>query len=231
MENWCEKYPEFSAYLNFCAYSPLEIGLVLVGTIFWALAYGIIILESGKKQFVEMPAAAAAANIAWEFVWGFLFVTDLGLVFVWGLRIWFFLDIFIVYRLFKYGFKQVNTPFLVQNFKFLLAISILAWGILFYFFIQEGYDTSMGATSAYIITPPMSFLYLVLFSFVHNAKLFSYQTAWYKMIGSGFMLIFVFLHYPKLHFLQTLALISLWLDVWYIYIFHKQKDKKCSNNS
>jgi hypothetical protein len=26
-----------------------------------------------KRQTVEIPAAAVAANVAWEFVWGFIF--------------------------------------------------------------------------------------------------------------------------------------------------------------
>jgi hypothetical protein len=226
MGNWCEKYPEIVPYLNLCAYSPLELALIFAGTIFWVLAYGIIIRDSFKTKFVEMPAGAAAANIAWEFVWGFLFTTDLGLVFVWGLRIWFFFDLLIVYNLFRYGSKQTDTPIFVKYFKPVFGAGILAWAVLFYFFIKNGYDTPMGATSAYMITPPMSFWYILLFSWINQSKLFSYPVAWYKMLGSAFMLVYVFLHYPALGFLLALAVISLLLDIWYIFIFYQKRLEK-----
>jgi hypothetical protein len=53
-------------WLNTCNYTALQLGLVLVGTIFWNIAYYIIIRDGFKYQFVEMPFLAGASNL-WIF--------------------------------------------------------------------------------------------------------------------------------------------------------------------
>lgn len=214
--NLCEKYPELIKYINLCDYSLLEISLILIGTIFWNIVYVIIIKNGLKNKYVEMPVPAAASNLAWEFAWGFLFVTDMGLVFVWGLRIWFFLDLFIFYCILKYGAKQLSTPIIIKYFKPVEIISAIVWTLAFYFFIKEGYDTSMGATSAYIITIIMAFLYLYFFLSSGHQDKYSFTAAWSKMIGNTLMTVFVFMHYPEMYMLQFFTFIVLILNVLYV---------------
>ena len=213
----CQQYPELVKYVNLCDYSITEIALILIGTIFWNIVYVIIIRNGFKNKFIEMPVPAAASNLAWEFVWGFLFVTDLGLVFVWGLRIWFFLDLFIFWIVLKNGSKQLSTPFFIRYFKPIEILSVIAWGLTFYFFIKGGYDTSMGATSAYIITVIMASLYFIFYmSSGKHAREYSFTAAWCKGLGNLLMTVFVFMHYPTMYFLQLLSVIVFIFNILYV---------------
>ena len=187
----CEHYPGLVKYINFCDYSILDIGLIAVGTIFWIVVYIIIIRNSFKRQFVEMPIMAGLANIAWEFNWSFLVTTDLGSVFVWGLRAWFILDVVIFVQLLRYGGKQFLALPLVQGHRWMSALSLPCWVLAFYWFYQEGFDTPMGATSAILITVLMAGLYITLNLTRRTTRELSYTVAWCKAFGNLFMVIFL----------------------------------------
>lgn len=217
----CTEYPNLSRYINFCDYSVVDISLILIGTIFWNIVYYVIIRNAFRNKYAEMPVPAAASNLAWEFAWGFLFTTDMGLVFVWGLRIWFFMDLFIFYTVMKYGVKQLSIPQLIKQFKPIEVLSVLFWTGGFYFFIKEGYDTSMGATSAYIITIIMATLYITFYLSSTYKEYYSFTVSWCKMVGNTLMSIFVFLHYPNLHFLQLMTIVVFMLNAIYVYVVWK----------
>lgn len=214
----CQQYPDLIQYINLCDYSLTEISLILIGTIFWNVVYVIIIRNGFKHKFIEMPVPAAASNLAWEFVWGFLFVTDLGSVFVWGLRIWFFLDLFIFWIVLKYGQKQLSTPLLIKYFRPVEIASVILWSFAFYFMIKEGYDTTMGATSAYMITIIMATLYCIFYLTSSYANYYSFTAAWCKMVGNTLMTIFVFIHYSDMNFLKFMTIVVLILNVIYVYL-------------
>jgi signal transduction histidine kinase len=174
-----------------------------------------------------MPAPAGASNLAWEFVWGFMITTNLGLVFVWGLRIWFFLDLFIFYTILRYGKKQMSTPLFKNKFIWWEVAATLLWVPAFYLFFQEGYDTAMGATSAYMITVIMAFLYVMFYaSSGKNQVYYSARAAWCKGIGNTLMSIFVFLHYPEMKFLQLLCVVVFLLNAGYIVLISRQRLKE-----
>lgn len=219
----CQQYPNFNHIINFCDYTVTELLLVFIGTIFWVIVYGIIIRKAIKDKFIEMPVPAAASNLAWEFTWGFLVTTDLGLLFVWGLRVWFFMDLMIFYLILKYGHKQLTTPLIIKHFRFIEVVSALLWVFAFYFFVKEGYDTTMGATSAYIITVIMATLYTLFYLSSTNRKDYSFTAAWCKMLGNLLMSIFVFLHYPDMHFLQLLTIVVFIFNVYYVLLFKTAK--------
>jgi hypothetical protein len=190
--------------------------LIFLGTLFWIVAYFIIIRNAFRNKYVEMPAVAGAANIAWEFSWGFLLHTDLGLVFVWGLRAWFLMDVLILYSLLKWGARQYSQPVFVRNFRLITVLQVLVWIPAFVFFYREGYDTSMGATSAYVICVPMAVLYVTSFVSSHCKSLYSGWVAWLKWLGNTFMGAYVFMHYPDMHFLQLMAVVVFVFNIWYI---------------
>jgi hypothetical protein len=215
-------------WLNTCDYTPLELGLVLAGTIFWVIAYYIIIRDGFKYQFVEMPFLAGASNFAWEFVWGFMLVTDMGKLFVWGLRIWFFMDILIFYLLLKYGYKQLRNQALKRYFHPLEITVCLLWIPIFYYMSKEGYDTSMGAISAYMITVVMASLFINLRLSNPPEGIFSPYTGWMRLIGNTSMSVFVFLKYPQIHYLQLLCLAVFLLNIVYV-ILQKNADKILKN--
>jgi hypothetical protein len=215
-------------WLNTCDYTPLQLGLVLAGTIFWVIAYFFIIKDGVKYKFVEMPYLAGAANFANEFAWTFLLVTDLGLLFVWGLRIWFFMDIFIFYLLLKYGDKQIRNETIRKFFKPLVIIVFLWWIPVFYFMYHEGYDTSIGAFGAYIITVMMASLYINLRIINPPGAVFSPYTGWLRLFGNTCMSIFVFSKYPDIYYLKMLCIAVFILNLSYV-ILQKNVDKILKN--
>lgn len=211
-------------WINFCDYTKLEIGFVLVGTIFWNIAYFLIIRNAIKYKYVEMPYLAGASNFAWEFVWGFMLVTDMGKLFVWGLRIWFFLDIFIFYLILKYGDKQITNPLVKKAFRPLEIGICLYWIPVFYFMYQNGYDTSMGAISAYMITVVMASLFIYDFLQHPPGSYFSPWTGLMRFLGNTCMTVFVFMKYPENRFLQLLAIAVFILNVAYVILQTKHRE-------
>jgi len=215
--------PEVLKWIRFDLYSMADIVLILLGTILWNIAYYIIIRNGFRNKFVEMPVAAGASNIAWEFVWGFMFKTNMGLLFVWGLRIWFFMDVLIFIALMQYGRKQLRNQVIANAYSWIEPALVIAWGFIFWAFINEGYDTAMGATSAYIITIIMAWVYIATF-LNNDPKYFSIHVAWTKGLGNFLMTIFVFNHYAEgMWFLKFMAIVVTLLDLVYFIMVYRAK--------
>lgn len=209
--------------LNLKDYTPLEQILFAGGCYVWVVVYAIYIKNIHQKKCIGMPVFAAAGNVAWEFVWGWIPPsTDMGPLLVWAYRIWFIFDLYIFYGVVRYGADQVMTPALKKNFRPLIIITALGWGVLFYFFKKEGFDTPIGANSAYMAQMFISVLYVMLI--LRHPKLvwFSAPVAWLKMIGTGTNTIFMLIHYDS-HFLHALAVMSLIIDNVYIYLFYRAR--------
>ena len=149
-------------WLNTAKYSGPMLLLFGVGCFFWVVAYVGTLLTIRSRRYVEIPAAAVVANIAWEFVWGFVFQTDMGMLFQWGYRIWFFLDVFITWSLFRYGPQQIVNATLRRWFAPAAAFGIAAWTAMLYFFVKQNFDLPYGGTSGYILNVMMSALYIIL---------------------------------------------------------------------
>ncbi|MFD1141815.1 hypothetical protein ACFQ4C_11880 [Larkinella insperata] len=208
-------------WINTCDYTPLELSLILMGTLFWNLAYVFIIRNGIRYRYVEMPCLAGSANFAWEFAWSFLLITDMGALFSWGLRGWFFLDIVIFALLLRFGNKQLTSP-IIRPYQPLIEWTVfLFWIPVFYYFYQEGYDTSMGATSAYVITVVMEAMFIYHFVKHPPGSYFEPAVGWCRLFGNGAMSIFVGIKYPSMHFLQLLAVAVFVLDLIYVILQHR----------
>ena len=201
-------------------YSTVELILFGVGCYMWVVVYILYIKEIRRGQCIGMPVFAACSNFAWEIVWGVIPPsTDMGPLLVWAYRAWFFLDLYIIAGVYRYGTAQISTPGVAKYFKPLLVATVAGMTVLYYFFKSGGYDTPIGATSAYIAQMFISVLYLVLL--LRHQKLVwqSLPISWLRMIGTGLNTVFLFLHYPQLHFLLSLGVMSLIIDNVYIYLF------------
>jgi len=191
-----------------------------VGCFGWVVAYVAIVRNALRNQFLEIPAGAVVANIAWEFVWGFLYPNELGRFFSWGYRIWFFFDLGIVYMLFRFGARQVELPELKAVFRPACAFGIAAWAVGIYFFVGEGYDTGYGAISGYILNTMMSALYVVIILRHGQLYDFSLVVAWSKMLGTALLTVFNFIVQPHNPYLLLLCMLTLALDLLYIGLFY-----------
>lgn len=208
-------------WINTADYSPPLLLLFGLGCFGWVIAYYGVFRTIREKKYVQIPAAAVVANIAWEFVWGFFFINNLGRLFSWGYRIWFLMDVYITYCLFKYCNKQVENPILKKYARPLLVLGIVSWSFFIYFFVSQGYDTGYGAITGYILNVMMSAFYITLL-LRQDVRNFSYLVAWSKMLGTALLSVFNIIIKGDDHFLVSLCVITFILDVLYIALFHRR---------
>ena len=209
-------------WLNTVDFTPLQLGLFAVGCLGWVVAYVQVIVMLHRRKFVEIPAGAVAANIAWEFVWGFLYGSNMGRLFTWGYALWCLQDVYITWNVFKYGAKQVSNPHLRSWFKPALAFGIVAWGVGIYCFVGDGNDTGYGAISGYILNVMMSALYIQLL-LQHDVDDFSELVAWSKMLGTALLSVFNVMVKGDDLFLMSLCAITLLLDIAYIALYYQRR--------
>jgi hypothetical protein len=180
------------ALINTAKYSALQIALFSVGGAFCVVCYAAVLRGIAKHHVVEIPAAAVASNMAWEITWALLYRTDLGVVFVWGYRTWLLLDVFIFGYLFLHGEQHVRNPVLRRYFRPGLVAGTACWVGLFYFFVQQGYDTSTGLVTGYVATMIMSALYLVMELVNLKQGQVSTLAAWMRLLSNGLVSVFCF---------------------------------------
>jgi len=204
------------------AYTNLQLTLFAVGCFAWVIAYYYVARAIRRRQFVEIPWGAVVANIAWEFVWGFIYGSDMGFLFTLGYALWCIQDVFIVYSLFKYGRKQLVNDGFAKYFSQAAAFWIVAWAVMIYFFVAGHYDTGYGANSGYILNVMMSALYIELI-LRHDPQDFSAVVAWSKGVGTALLSVFNFMVKPDMPFLLTLCVVTLLLDITYVVLFYVRR--------
>lgn len=211
-------------WINTASYSPFELILFAIGCVMWVVVYFLYAKHIAKHMMIGMPVFAAASNFGWEFVWGFLRpYTDMGLLFLWGYRLWFFFDLYIFYGVYRYGAEQVLTPALKRHFKPLIVLAAVGWALIYWFFKAQGYDTPIGANSAYIAQILISALYLGLILRDRKLVWSSAAISWLRSLGTGFISIFMVLHYYPTHRpLLVLCALSAVIDGVYLYMFHRR---------
>jgi hypothetical protein len=210
---------------NCVPYTYLELFLFAGGCLMWVAAYAILIRNSLRYRYMEMAAIAVCSNFAWEFTWSWPFKTDMGWFLVWTYRAWFFLDIFIFWQLLKWGSKQVSQPAFRDHFKPAAVFITLGFAALYYFYVRQGMDTSIGANSAYMCQLILSSTCLLLLLGSSSVEGFSPAVAWLKCVGTGMNTVMMMLHYPQNHFLHALGILAFILDTTYIGYFLRLKAK------
>jgi len=207
-------------FINLKDYTAPELIIFGAGCFLWVVVYYFTIRNILRKQFIEIPLVAVCGNIAWEFLWSWFFVINMGSLFQWGYRIWFFMDCFIVYNLFRYGFKQISIPELKARSKQIILFCIACWLVIFYFYIKN-YDepiSKVGAYSGFILNIVISGLYIPEFLRLQDKSVFSLPVAWMKGIGTGLISVFCFMHFTD-WFLLSMCIVTAVLDATYIYMF------------
>jgi hypothetical protein len=219
--NFFQRMFDQNSLLNLRDYPIREMVPFLVGCALWVVVYVIYIRDAIKYRLAEMPMFAGAGNLAWEFLWGFAFRPDMGLLIVYGYRAWFFLDVFIFFLLVRHGAWQLARPELRRHFVSLSVGSVLFWLVAYYFFIGEGYDTPIGANSAYIAQIFISVLYLLQVYCTHDIRKYSWPVVWLRSLGSGLTTVFMYMHYfdGRHWFMLALASTSLAADAACIWVF------------
>ena len=101
---------------NTVDYTVPQLILFGIAAAYWVWVYIVVIRDIIKNKFVGIPVLAVCSNISWEFLWSFVFYTNMGALFEWGYRAWFILDVFIFYSILRYGKMQFTDPALKKYF-------------------------------------------------------------------------------------------------------------------
>jgi len=93
---------------------PMIESLQLVSGIGWLIAYALIIRRASADRAYGMPIVAAAANIAWEFL--FSFVRPMAPPQLYVNIAWFLLDVVIVIQCVRYGRQEWSARLSAAEF-------------------------------------------------------------------------------------------------------------------
>lgn len=218
-----------TVWINWKDYTGLEFFFYGTGSFLWVIAYAIYIRNILKLRFVEMPVFAGCCDVAWEFVWSFLAVNNMGMLFQAANYVWFFLDagFIFTYGVLFFGAKQFISPQLTPRGIFVpmcLFIAVMA-GAATYFLHAQGYDNDVGGRSAYLIQLSISFLYVPLMLRQPDLRYFSWTANWMRALGSAMVVVFFALHYGASDkFILTIGVAAAIVDGVFLYLF-KQKER------
>jgi hypothetical protein len=214
--------------INLADYTVAQHIFFALGCLLWVFTYIIVIRGIKKNDFIDIPLIAVTANFAWEFLWSFVFITDMGSLYMWGYRIWFFLDCFIVFGLFRNGYKQIGIAALRDKSKLIIAFGIACWVLMLYYYIKN-YDFPIshnGVYSGYIINVMMSALYIPMLLRLGDLQQFSKWAGWLKGVGTLLISVFCLLKYND-GFLLSMCAVTALLDAVYIYLVMRNKAAAC----
>jgi hypothetical protein len=207
-------------WFNLDYYTPVQLGIFAAGAALWIVNYIFIIRNIIKHKFVEMPAPVLCANFAWELLWSWVFVMNMGLAIRLGYMAWFFLDVYIVWNFYRYGHKQVSAS-IIPYYKMMFTFGLIAWIVCMYFYIDGGFDNPIGAHSAYMSNILISILYITLYLRMDDKTLFSFTTAWTKWLGTGLVTVMCILRWPDNYWLISMGIACFIIDIFYIYLVKK----------
>lgn len=211
------------ALINWRDYQAWAIILTLTGGLAWIIMYGRIIQGIIKHKYVEMPVFAACGNFAWEFCWSWIFAdkVTLGQIFIWSYRVWFLLDIFIIWAVITYGAKQIDIPEVKRHWKMIVPLLVLMWGAFIYTFVLVNKDDLWGAPSAFMLNIFISGLFVLLFLRQRSQRRFSRTQAWCKFVGTTSYSIAYLSFQPDEPNLRALCAIIFVLDLSYLFLLHR----------
>jgi hypothetical protein len=214
---------------NLTDYTVLDHVYFATGCLLWVFVYILVIKNIHKYKYVEIPLAAIAVNFAWEFLWSFVFKTNMGEIYIWGYRAWFLLDCYIVYHAFKYGYKQLESGMPAVWAKYILCFWWCAWVFILYWFTVK-FDmpqSGMGGYGGYWCNLLMSAVYITLLMRTKDVQYFSFGNSLLKGIGTLLVTFFCFNHaqWKGEWFLYSLGIVTAMLDFIYIVLVYKKKKK------
>lgn len=211
--------------INTTDYTIAELILAALGALGWVVVYFLTIRNIRKYQFVEMPVFCACGNIAWEFLWGFVFYEriNMGQLYVWSYRAWAIIDVYIFISVLRYGHKQFTLEPLRRHAKAIFIGLTAAFAVIIYAFITTELDNPMGSQTSYLLNFGISILYIVLWLRLSHKEPFSKAIAWFKMLGTLMYSIYFFLAFPWNHAVTALSSAVFVFDMIYIWMIYNYR--------
>lgn len=199
---------------------------MVVGGIFWTIAYLLIIRQGFKDKTFGMPLAALCANISWEAIFAFIHPHRPPQLYInYG---WFALDIIIVFHFLKFGkkeFSKLTTSQFYSVFVFALVLSFFM--ILF---VTYEFQDWQGAYAAFGQNLMMSILFLWMFFSRDDLRGQSVYIALFKMLGTLLSSLAFYLYQPisQGSFLMPFLYVSIFVcdGMYTVLVFRRSTIKK-----
>jgi hypothetical protein len=204
-------------------FSPEIENLLKISTgIFWSLAYLLIIRRGFKDHTFGMPFAALCANIAWEFIFSFVYPHQPPQLYI--NIAWFLLDTIIVFQFLRFGRPAFDSLLPKGSFYLVFLLSLLIS-----FFIIVGitleFQNWNAMYSAFAQNLIMSILFVVMLRSRNNLSGQSLYIAIFKMIGTMLPAILFYARNPSSVLMNSLYISIFIFDALYIvilYVKHKE---------
>ncbi len=157
-----------------------------LSSLFWTIAYTLIIRRGAKDRTFGMPLTALGANLAWEVI--FLVATlkhdpldaRLAMILPWTV-----LDGAIVYQCFRYGRADFKPPIVAKYFHVGLVLILLTAAAVLYTFVREVRD-AIGWYAAFGQNLMMSALFVAMILRRDSLRGQSIYIALSKLAGTFF---------------------------------------------
>ncbi|MEO7997430.1 MAG: hypothetical protein ABI852_08295 [Gemmatimonadaceae bacterium] len=216
-----------SEMLNTTTYTSLQLGVLAIGHLSWAVLYAMVLRNIRRHGVVEIPAAAVAANFAYVTVWGILRQTDHGSLFVWLNRGGFILELLVFGYVLLNGARHIRIPEVKRWFKPGMLLSYACWAAMLVAFANQPgprpVDASVELVAGFIVSLTMSTMYVVVELSEIEPQQYSLVAGWAKLVGNGCASAFCLMVFPTNHFLLSLCAITLVLDLAYLWLFRQRQ--------
>jgi hypothetical protein len=167
----------------------LAVILVLLGGVFWILAYGFSIRQGFLDATYGLPWPNIALNITWELYFAFVcpaagshYCVHSGPS-LWVIRVWFLLDCVIFFQLIRYGRRREENPFMHRYF-YVVVGGFLVLAYLGQTTFIRFYKDLFGTEIAWLIDLVMSQMFIALFALRPGQRGLSLPAAWAMMLGN-----------------------------------------------
>ncbi|GEO06332.1 hypothetical protein AAE02nite_39960 [Adhaeribacter aerolatus] len=193
---------------------------LLIGSgLFWTLTYLLILRRGTKDQIYGMPVAALCANLAWEFIFAFVFPHPYPQRVV--NYIWLTFDLGIMWQYLKFGKKEFPAGFSSPVFylNFLLG---LVFSSLIIAFISVEFEEYIGYYAAFGQNLLMSVLFIAMLFKRNNVRGQSVYIALFKMLGTILASITFYLYFPKSYLLLLLYFAIFSYDIIYLFLLRNR---------
>jgi hypothetical protein len=192
----------------------------LLSGIFWTITYLLILQRSIQDRIVGMPMVALCMNIAWEFIFSFVYPNDKPQLYV--NYIWFCFDLVIVIQYLKLN-KSVFSEHLPEKLFYPAFCSVLAIGFFNMLFATTELGIMLGSHyTAFEINLIMSVLFIYLLLSSDRTQGQSIYIATTKMIGTAFASVMSFLEFPSSPLLTFLYVAIFLCDSAYAVLLYQR---------
>jgi len=186
----------------------LEFLLMFGISLFWTIAYVLIIYKGFKNQTYGVPLAAICLNISWEFLLTFILPFHPLQQIV--TLVWFLLDCIILLQ-----FLYYSTKILSKRTLYLSVLSLIVIAFLVQYGMAIEFHDTMSLYSAFGINLVMSIFFIKML-LTKELQGQSLSIALFKMIGTLCASILSYSFFPQSVLLTILYILILIVDVVYI---------------